>query len=177
VSVVGVLLSVGLSVGLAVQSCDVGGTSFTIDDLRDPITVTNTSTDQDALVFVSTSLGERDFHLAPGGSRTVLTLAARKYTVEVYAPDDPSGATYKQSLLDLRSQLQDLTLTPEAPASVFAGSIAELAVVESALQQLHSSKSFQSCSAPIKTGVANHATLTWTTSAVTGTGIWGLSCG
>jgi hypothetical protein len=173
----GLILAVGMTVGLAAQSCDVGGTGFSIDDLRDQIVVTNTSTDHEAHVFMSTSLGDRDAVLAPGQSRTLLTLAARKYTLEVDGPDDPSGVTYKQSLLDLRSQLQDLTLTPEASAASVTGAVAELATVESALHQLRNSPTFQSCSGPITTGVVSHATVTWTTSGLTGAGIWTLSCG
>jgi len=111
------------------------------------------------------------------GSELLLTLAARKYTLEVYAPGNPSGLTYKQSLLDLRSQLQDLTLTSEASAASVTGAVAELATVESALHQLHNSPTFQSCSGPITTGVVSHATVTWTTSGLTVAGIWTLSCG
>jgi hypothetical protein len=173
----GVFLAVGLTIGLAAQSCDVGGTGFTIDDLRDQITVTNASTDQDAHVFISTSHGERDFHVAPGGSQTVYALAARKYTLEVYAPDDPSGATYKQALLDLRDKLVTLSLHPENPSADAGGALVELSVVESALEQMHGAQTFQSCSGPIKTGVTSQATMTWSTSGLTGAGIWALSCG
>jgi hypothetical protein len=173
----GLILAVGVTFGLAAQSCDVGGTAFSLDTLRDPITVTNASTDHDAYVYVSTSLGQRNFHLAPGGSHTVIALAATKYTLDVYAPADPSGATYTQALLDLRDKLETLSLHPENPSADAAGAIVQLSVVETALHQLDTFAPFQSCSGPIKTGVASQATITWSTSTLTGAGIWVLSCG
>lgn len=171
----GLLLAASLTLGLAVQSCDVGGTGFTIDDLTDQVVVTNTSTDQTAYAHLSTSLDERDFVLAPGGSATLKVLAATKYTLDVYAPADPSGATYTQSLLDLRSELVDITLTPEASVGTLARAVTELSIVELALQQMHGAQTYQSCGGVLKSRVAGQATITWTTAG--STGIWSLNCG
>ena len=173
---IGLFLAVGLTIGVAAQSCDVGDTGFTIDDLRDRITVTNASTDEDAYAYVSTSLGERNFHLAPGSSETVLTLAARKYTLEVYGPEDPSGATYKQSLVDLRDELVGLSINPADSAATPESAMEALLVVEKALHQLRGSQTFQSCSGAIKHGVDNHASATWTSPGGI-SGVWVLSCG
>jgi hypothetical protein len=86
----------------------------------------------------------------------------------------PSGHKAR-SLLDLRSDLVDVTMNPDPSGDTFGKVVARLSIVQSALDQLHTSSSVQSCSRPIKTGVASQATLTWTT--IGGTGIWSLNCG
>ena len=173
----GLVLAAGVSLVFAAQSCDVGGTVFTLDDLSDHVVVTNASTDQTALVNFSTSLDERNFVLSPGGSVALRMLAATKYTLEVDAPGDSSGLTYRQVLLDLRDKLVTLSLHPENPSADVGGALVELSTVESALAQLHGSAASQTCSAAIRTGVDGHATVTWDTSGLSGTGIWVLSCG
>jgi hypothetical protein len=173
----GLVLALGVTFGLAAQSCDVGGTGFSIDDLTDHIVVTNTSTDQTAYAHLSTSLDDRNFSLAPGLSGTLKVLAATKYTLEVYAPADPARGTYTQSLLDLRSELVDITLTPEASTGTLARAVTELSIVESALVQMHGAQMYQSCSGVLKSGVAGQATITWTSAGSSGTGVWSLNCG
>jgi hypothetical protein len=122
-------------------------------------------------------MGERDIALAPGGSETVDVLAAPKYEIDVFAPEDPSGATYKESLLTLRDQLETLSLHPENPSADAGGALIELGVVESALQQMPTSETYQSCSSPIKSGVPGQVTVTWNPSPLDSGGIWALSCG
>ncbi len=85
------------------------------------------------------------------GSELLLTLGDRTYTLGVCAPDDRSWLTYEQSLLDLRSQVQDITQTPDVSAASVTGAVAELDTVESALHQLHHSPAFQSCRGPLTT--------------------------
>jgi hypothetical protein len=171
----GLALAVGVTLVFAAQSCDVGGTGFSIDDLTDHIVVTNASATQDVTVNVSTSLSSVDLDLPAGSSRTVGALTASKYTLEVFASDDPSGATYKQGLLDLRDKLVTLSLHPENPSADALGAVVELSSVETALQQMHAD-GFQTCNAAIKTGVDGKATVTWSASGLTGTGVWVLSC-
>lgn len=170
---VGLLLTLSLAFGVMAQSCDVG--DFTIDDVRDTVTVTNASTSQDALVLISTSLGKVDTRLAAGGSQTFGTLAAATYTLQVWAPNDPSGTTYRQSLVELRAELVDLSINARDSSATPESALAQLLLVQSALEQLHGSKSFQTCSGKITAGVENQATITWT--QPTGTGFWVLSCG
>jgi hypothetical protein len=173
---VGLFLAVGLTIGLAAQSCNVGGTDFTIDDLSDHVVVTNASATEDATVNVSTPLGSVDLYIQAGTSRTAWFVAAREYTVEVAASDDPSGLTYRQGLLDLRDKLETLSLHPENPSADVAGALVELSAVEAALQQMHGSRAAQTCSATLTTGVDGKATVTWSTSGLSGTGIWALGC-
>jgi hypothetical protein len=170
---VGLILTLSLAIGVLTQSCDVGG--FTIDDIRDTVTVTNTSTSQDAFVHLSTSLGKVDTRLAAGTSATYGVLAATKYRIDVWAPTDPSGVTYRQSLLDLREELVDLSINPRDSFATPESVVAQLLLVQSALKELHGSKSVQTCSASINPDGNNTATITWT--QPTGTGFWVLGCG
>jgi hypothetical protein len=174
---VGLVLALGLSIGLASQSCNVSGTDLTIDDLRDHVVVTNASASEDASVNIFTPLANVDLYVLAGSSRTVYFLAARKYIVEVQAQSDPSGVTYKQGLLDLRDRLVALSLHPDNPSADVAGALVELSTVEAALQQMHGSQGSQSCTAAIKTGVDGAVTAAWNPSAVGGAGAWTLTCG
>jgi hypothetical protein len=79
----------------------------------------------------------------------------------LFTPEDPSGATYKESLLTPRDQLETLSLHPENPSADAGGALIELGVVESALQQMPTSETYQSCSSPIKSGVPSQVTVTW----------------
>jgi hypothetical protein len=173
---VGLVLALGLTIGLAAQSCDVIDTGLTIDDLTDHIVVTNASVDQDASLRVTTSVSSLDFDLASGTSGTLSGLAARKYTIEVFAGNDPSGLTYRQRLVELRDKLVTLSLHPENPSADVAGALLELSTVEAALEQMHESAGSQTCSAPIKTGVDGKVTVTWNPAGLGGAGVWALSC-
>jgi hypothetical protein len=175
-TLLGLFLAASLSIGLAAQSCNVGGTDFTIDDLSDHVVVTNASATEDATVNVSTALGSVDLDIPAGTSGTAWFVAARTYTLKVVASDDPSGLTYRQGLLDLRDKLETLSLHPENPSADVAGALVELSVVQSALQQMHGSRASQTCSATLTTGVDGKATVTWSTSGLSGTGIWMLGC-
>ena len=169
----GLLLTLTLVFGGVAQSCDVGG--FTIDDLRDTVIVTNASTSQEAQVLLSTNLGRVDAIVPAGTTTTFGIMAATTYTLQVWAPDDPSGATYRKSLLDLRDELMDLSINPGDSSATPVSALAQVLLVQTALQQLHGSKGSQTCSGKVTTGVESRATVTWT--EPTGTGFWALSCG
>jgi hypothetical protein len=169
----GLLLTLSLAFGVLAQSCDVGG--FTIDDITDTVTVVNTSTSQGALVLLSTKLAKVDTYVRAGTSQTFNFLAATTYTLEVWGPRDASAATYKQSLLDLRAELMELSINPGDSSATPESALAQLLLVQSALEELNGSKSVQTCTGSIETGVENQASVTWT--QPTGTGFWVLACG
>ena len=172
-STVGLLLAFGLSTGLMAQSCDIG--DFTIDDISERVVVTNASTTEEAPVLMTFDGGRFEVNLPPGGSRTFRTLGTVRYSMTVYATGTLPEQSYRQSLQDLRSQLQDLSLTPEAPPAAISDALTNLYLVQTALAELHGDNYSQTCSNKIGTGTESHATATWTEAG--GSGVWVLSCG
>jgi hypothetical protein len=170
---VGLLLTLSLAIGLVAQSCDVG--TFTIDDVRDSVTVTNASPTRDAVIQLSTTIANVDSTLPAGSSSTFNVLAAATYNLRVWAPNDPSGASYRQSLIDLRAELVDLAVNPGDSSATPESAITQLLLVQAALKELHGSRSFQSCSGTIKSGLETQATITWM--EPTASGFWVLTCG
>jgi hypothetical protein len=169
----GLLLSLSLAMGLVAQSCDVG--DFTIDDVRDTVTVTNTSPTRDAFIQLSTTLANVSSHMPAGSSSSFNVLAATTYTLKVWAPNDPSGTTYRQSLIDLRAELADLAENPRDSSATPESAISQMLMVQAALEDLHGSKSVQQCSGAIESGVEGKATITWM--EPTATGYWVITCG
>jgi hypothetical protein len=169
---------VGALAGLVVmslvllQACDVGG--FTLADVTETLTITNASADQAAVVLVTFSDASSDFRLAAGASKTATVVGATDYTVEVLAPDLAAGASYQAQLLQMRSELIDLSINPGDSGATFESALAQIPAVDAALAQLHGSKTSQSCGHAAVLGGRNRVTMTWTTPGVGG--LWDLSC-
>ena len=170
----GLLLTLTLAIGFLAQSCDVGGLS--IDDVRDTVTVTNSSPNEDALINLSTRIANVDSRVAAGASASFGVLATKTYTLEVWAPDDTAAATYRQSLVDLRAELLDLAINPGDSGATPEAAFAQILAVQTALEQLHGSKGFQTCTGSITTGLESQATISWS-QPTGGAGFWVLSCG
>ena len=91
-------------------------------------------------------------------------------------PGDRNWVTYKDTLLRLRDQLQDLTLSSKASQDQVANAVMELTLVQSALEQMNGSTVLQSCSGALVSGVTSQVTVKWT-ETTDGTGLWVLDCG
>jgi len=169
--IVGLLI---LAVGalLVLQACD--GVDFTLADVTETLTVTNASTSQDALVLVTFSDASSDFRLAPGAAKTATVVGATDYTIEVLAPNLPAGASYETQLQTLRGNLMDISLHPDLVGPAFQNALAELPAVQAALNQLHGSKTSQSCSHATTLSGHNRASMTWNDLGIGGH--WDLSC-
>jgi hypothetical protein len=154
------------------QSCDLEG--ITIDDVSDTIRVTNASTDTPVMALLSTSQGAGQLILRPGESRTMRSLAATTYTVQVASLDGPRVADYRQSLIELRDDLVAISLGQADAVASPEDIVAELGRVTTALAQLESN-GLQSCSHAIVASADNHATITWVVAGGI-SGLWEISC-
>jgi hypothetical protein len=168
------LLAFGVMTGIFVDKCDLG--DFNVEEFADKVTVTNISTGGDAFVAVKTNHGQVNMELSAGKSGTAIFLAATKYTVKVVGRGDRDWVTYKDTLLRLRDQLQDLTLSSKASQDQVANAVMELTLVQSALEQMNGSTVLQSCSGALVSGVTSQVTVKWT-ETTDGTGLWVLDCG
>jgi len=165
-------LALGIGALLLLQACD--GVDFTLADVTETLTITNASTTQDALVLVTFSDASSDFRLAPGAAKTATVVGATDYTIEVLAPDVPAGASYETQLQTLRGHLIDMSLAPDLVGPAFQAAMAELPAVQTALNQLHGSKTSQSCSHATTLSGHNRATMTWRDLGIGGH--WDLAC-
>jgi hypothetical protein len=170
------LLAFGLLTGIFVDECNLG--DFNIDEFADRITVTNLSSDADAFVGVKTNHGQVNMDILAGKSRTATAFASTTYTVKVvgHVNGDSDLDFYKDHLLTLRSQLQDLSMSSTASPNVVAAAAYEVTLVQDALAQMYGSQSVQSCSGKLVYGKTSQVTVKWnaTTDDV---GFWVLDCG
>lgn len=168
------LLAFGLLTGIFVEKCDLG--DLGVEEFADKITVTNTSSSADAFVSVKTNHGQVTMAISAGKSRTAIALASTKYTARVVGPGDNEWISYRDRLLVLRDQLQDLTLSSTASPDQVANAATELTLVQSALEQMNGSKDVQSCGGALVSGVTSQVTVRWTETSA-GVRLWVLDCG
>jgi hypothetical protein len=168
------LLAVSVMTGLFADQCGLG--DLGVEDFADKVTVSNIGPTSDAFVSVKFNHGQVSMGIEAGKSRTAIALAATKYTVKVLGRGDSYWVTYKDTLLRLREQLQELTLSSNATPDQIANAATELTLVLSALEQMNGSAVLQSCSGKLVSGVTSQVTVKWTTTA-DGTGLWVLVCG
>jgi hypothetical protein len=159
--------------GIFAQECSLG--DLGVADFADKVTVTNTSEKADAFVAVKFNHGQVTLYVAPGKSRTAIALAATNYTAKVTDPGTGDYGTYRQTLLDLREQLLDISTSGMASPSVLIDVWAELTYVQAALDQMTGSDKVQSCSGKLKTDVTSQVTVEWH-EPQEGQPIWVLSC-
>jgi hypothetical protein len=167
------LLAFGLLTGIFVDQCDLG--DFAVADFSDQVTVTNASTVGYAIVAVSFNHNSVMWKLPAGSSKTASGFAPTDYTVQVLGPSLGMWASYEDRLLTARDEIVALTTNPSTPPDKVMDAAAELPLIVEALQQLEGSRSVQSCTAKIKTGVVGQATVTYT-KLTDGTGLWVLTC-
>ena len=165
------LLVFGLLSGVFAEQCDIG--DFAIDDFSNHVVVTNISSTVDAFAAVKTNHGQVTMALEAGKSRTAIFLAATKYTVNVGGQGSSDWINYKDTLLRLRDQLQDLTLSSKASPDQVANAATDLTLVQSALEQLHGSNVLQSCGGDLVSRVTSQVTVRY----ANGPGLWVLDCG
>lgn len=167
------LLAVSVMTGIFVAGCDLG---FGLEEFADKVTVSNIGSTADAFVAVKFDHGQVSMGIEAGKSRTAIALASTKYIVKVVGRGDRDWVTYKDTLLRLRDQLQDLTLSSKASQDQVANAVMELTLVQSALEQMNGSTVLQSCSGALVSGVTSQVTVKWT-ETTDGTGLWVLDCG
>jgi hypothetical protein len=115
--------------GVLVAGCDLG---FGLAEFSDKVTVSNIGSTADAFVSVKFNHGQVSMGIEAGKSGTAIALAATKYTVNVVGRGDSDWISYKDTLLRLREQLQELTLSSKASPDQVANAATELTLVLSA---------------------------------------------
>lgn len=168
------LLAVSVTSGLFADSCGLG--DLGLAEFADKVTVTNIGSSADAFVSVKFNHGQVSMGIEAGKSGTAIALAATKYTVKVLGRGDRDWVTYKDTLLRLREQLQELTLSSKASPDQVVDAATELTLVQSALEQMNGSQILQSCSGALVSGVTSQVTVRWT-ETIDGAGLWVLDCG
>lgn len=170
------LLTFGLLTGIFVEQCDLG--DFDVAMVSSKITVTNLSEEADAFVGVQSNHGQVNYGIAAGTSRTITALMSTRYIVKVvgHTSGDVDLDAYRNQLLTLRSQMQDLTLGGTASASVLATAVNELTLVQTALEQMNGSKTVQSCGGTLVEGGTSQVTVKWN-ATLEDVGFWVLDCG
>lgn len=166
------LLVFSVLVGIFADQCDLKDIGMT--DFADKVTVTNLSDQAEAFVRVSANHGGRTIVIEAGESRSVLFLAATKYTVTVAGRSD--YGSYKDQLMFLRSELLDITLSSKATPDDIATAASELVHVQGALEQMVGSDRLQSCGGKLVTDATSHATVKLTELS-DGSKVWALDCG
>jgi hypothetical protein len=169
------LLALALLPGL-LAACE--GALFTLDDVTEKLTITNASASQSAVALVTFGDASSQFRMPPGTSRTATVIGATDYTIEVLAPDLPAGASYESQLIQLRRDLADLVGTPYLAGVSLETFVGEMDKVQAALEQLHGSKTSQSCTHATAPNGHNRATITFSLpGGMSSQGLWQLSCG
>jgi hypothetical protein len=169
------LLIVTLLTGVFAEECDI--TASDIEAFADKVTVTNASTDSDALVSVALDHSHVTWYLPPGDSHTATGFLSTKFSVYLMAPASSRYAGYRQQLQDARNTLQNLTIEPAASPEQVSAAATDLLLVVSAQEQLgEESDDVQTCSGAIESGVDVHATVT-SSKTSTGLEVWALDCG
>lgn len=169
------LLALALLLGL-LAACD--GQLFTLDDVTSKLSITNASESQSAVVLVTFVDASSEFRMPPGTSRTATAIGATDYSIEVLAPNLPAGASYEAQLIGLRKDLADLVGTPYLEGVSLETFLGEMDKVQAALEQLHGSKTSQSCTHATAPDGHNRATITFSLpGGMSGPGLWQLDCG
>lgn len=168
------LLAVSVMTGLFADECTLG--DLGVEEFADKVTVSNIGSTGDAFVAVKFNHGQVSMAIEAGKSRTAIALAATRYTVKVVGRGDRDWVTYKDTLLRLREQLQELTLSSTAAPDQVMNAATELTLVLSALEQMNGSAILQSCSGALASGVTSQVTVRWT-QTTDGAGLWVLDCG
>lgn len=166
------LVAFALLTGIFVDQCDLKDVG--IMDFADKVTVTNLSSEADAFVAVKSRHAQVTMDLPAGKSGTVELLAATTYTIKVAGHTE--WGTYKDHLLGLRSQLEDITVSSKATPDEIATAWTQLSLVQGALAQMVGSDKVQSCSGKLVSGVTSRATVQRTVTA-DGAPFWVLDCG
>ena len=149
-----------------------------LDDVTTRLTVTNASASQSAVILVTFADASAEFRMPPGTSRTATAIGAPEYAVEVLAPNLPAGASYEAQLTTLRRDLAGLVGTPYVAGVSLDTFLGEMDKVQAALDQLHGSKTSQSCSHATAPNGHNRATITFSLpGGMMSGGLWQLDWG
>jgi hypothetical protein len=167
------LVLFSLLTGIFAQECTMD--DLGVADFADKVTVTNTSQTAGAFVAVKFNHGQVTMYVQAGKSRTAIALASTKYTAKVTNPGSGEYGTYKDSLLELRSQLLDISISSHASDNVVAQAWTELTFVQAALDQMTGSNKVQSCSGTLKQEVASQVIVEWR-QPLEGQPLWVLDC-
>jgi hypothetical protein len=169
------LLIVSLLTGVFAEECDL--TAADIETFSDRVTVTNKSTEGDALVGVALDHSHVSWYLSAGSSHTATGFLSTRYTVFLMAPAAAKYRGYRQLLQDARNTLQNLSIEPGGSPEQVSQAATDLLLVVAAQEQLSDgSDDIQSCSGTIESGVDVHATVT-SSKTSGGVEVWVLDCG
>ena len=169
------LLTFSLLTGVVAEECTLG--DLGVGDFSDTVTVSNVSESADAFVAVEFNHGQSTMYVRAGETGTAVGLAATRFTAKVTDPSNGEYEGYRARLLELRDQLERMTMSPQgATVDDVASAYAELALVQSTLDQMKGSSKVQSCSGKIKTDVPSQVTLKWARTS-DGAALWVLDCG
>ena len=168
------LLAFSVFMGVFAQECDI--TAEDIESYFDRVTITNASTDQEAIVWVNLDHSTTMMVLRPGTSKTATSLLATEYTVYAMGPSPTRSEGYHDALRDARDDLIDLTIDSNTPPEQVEAAATDLLLVLDARRQLVDDLNAQTCSGSIESGKEAQVTLT-SHATSTGTELWALDCG